>query len=557
MDIPGRYGRKARNVVFRSIRWKLTASYVILALLTAATFSLLSLFLIRSTVARQERDYLISTAQSIAQEIEPFLGEDLDVDEAQALIDTVGFLGDVRISVLDVGKTPILRSAYGLRMNLTALSTLQPDRVTFATEERRPWPTIVVGRAGEPHTSQERRIDLQLSRRLHGLIGQRFVLEETESRPAVETTPESAGRPPAGTAAPRQAHGEFPEPETTVPVGTAEAPVGYIQLSHGSDLGKTTLDTARSAVGLAAAGAVLVAALAGLVMGRRLTSPIVALTSSVRAMSRDDMSVRAPEGRKDEIGRLARQFNRMAERLESSFREIERERDTLKRFIEDASHELRTPVTAMKTFLELLLGKARSDAALRERFLLESQTQLQRLESIISDLLDLSRLDGGLDSLALTRAAAGEILASAVHSTKPEAERKGVRITNRTPGRGPTLICDRGRLETALVNLLDNAVKYSSSGSSVEARWEEQGAWAAFQVKDRGRGIEAEDLPHIFDRFYRARDCTEEGSGLGLAIVQSVVRNHGGTVEAENRDGGGTVVTIRVPRDHPETSGTG
>jgi len=549
--------------VFRSIRWKLTASYAILALLTAATFSLLSLFLIRKTVDRQEKEYLISTAQSIAHQIEPFLGEDTDVREAQSLIDAMGFLGDVRISILDGRRNPILESTYRLKLNLKALSALQPDaQAATAADERWPargdGPTLMIGRGREPYAAQERGIDLQLSRRLHGLIGRQFVLERIGSGVSVVVPrPEpdgEAGFGPGATDAGETAAVDPLGPGTTVPVGDVETPVGYVRLRQGSNLGKTTLDTARNAVGLAAAGAVLIAVLAGLFMGRRLTSPIVALTSSVRAMSKDDMSVRAPEGRRDEIGQLARQFNRMAARLESSFREVVRERDTLKRFIEDASHELRTPVTAMKTFLELLLGKARSDAPLREQFLRESQAQLERLESIIASLLDLSRLDGGLGPLTLERHGAGELLESAVHSMRAKAEQKSITMTNRTPRRGPALLCDRRRLETALVNLLDNAVKYSPDGATVEAEWEDQDAWMVFRVKDRGRGITEQDLPHIFDRFYRAQDSREEGSGLGLAIVQSVVRNHGGSVKAEGREGGGTVFTVRIPRASAEGS---
>jgi signal transduction histidine kinase len=237
----------------------------------------------------------------------------------------------------------------------------------------------------------------------------------------------------------------------------------------------------------------------------------------------------------------------MAERLERSFRELTQERDTLRRFVEDASHELRTPVTALKTFNELLTsGDAMHDSQ-REQFLLESQAQVARLEWIIKNLLDLSRLDGGLVSLELSSHGASEIVAASIQAVAPEAEGKGVCIVNKAPASGQHVTCDRQRIEMALVNLLDNGIKYSDPGQTVEIGWTNEQDTTTFWVKDHGRGIEAEDLPHIFDRFYRSRGATEEGSGLGLAIVKSVVSAHGGGTAVQSEPQKGSTFSFHLP----------
>ena len=261
----------------------------------------------------------------------------------------------------------------------------------------------------------------------------------------------------------------------------------------------------------------------------------------------DDMSVRVPESREDEIGQLARQFNRMADRLERSFRELMQERDTLRRFVEDASHELRTPVTALKTFNELLTSGDAMDGSDRKQFLLESRAQVARLEWIIKNLLDLSRLDGGLVSLDLKSHNPAEMVSASVQAVTPEAEGKGVGIQIKAESPGGSVTCDRRRIEMALMNLLDNGIKYSEPGQVVEIGWKGGQAETTFWVKDQGRGIPSSDLPHIFERFYRSRDAVEEGSGLGLAIVKSVVSAHGGSTSVQSEPQKGSTFAFRLP----------
>ena len=166
-------------------------------------------------------------------------------------------------------------------------------------------------------------------------------------------------------------------------------------LARATDLVDEPLGAIRRALGIAAGASALLAIAVGLVMSRTLTAPIQNLAQAAAAMSSGDLTARAPVVGRDELASLAQQFNQMADALHRSFVELAAERDTLRRFVADASHELRTPITALRTFNELLQGPAQADRNAQAEFLAESHTQIARLEWITRNLLDLSRWDGG------------------------------------------------------------------------------------------------------------------------------------------------------------------
>jgi signal transduction histidine kinase len=324
-----------------------------------------------------------------------------------------------------------------------------------------------------------------------------------------------------------------------------------VELSKGPDFGAEALTTAQRAFLLAAGGATLLAVIVGLLVSRGLTAPLRSLTAAAGQMSSGDLSIRAPGRGKDEIGQLARQFNQMAERLESSFAELAAERDSLRRFIADASHELRTPVTALKNFNELLQGAAADDSAARAEFLAESQVQLDRLEWITHNLLDLSRLEAGLIALDVTQHDAEELMRTAAAAFKTLAHEKNVALSVKKPSSPLAVHCDRTRIELALSNLLDNALKFTPAGGQVEIGAEQAAQNVRLWVQDSGPGIAPADREHIFERFYRGRDSRVEGIGLGLAIVRSIVQAHGGQVTVEGEPGAGSRFVIELPHAGP------
>jgi signal transduction histidine kinase len=373
-------------------------------------------------------------------------------------------------------------------------------------------------------------------RRVYGIWGSRFAFSES-----FDFENDQTRLPFAATTGANRSHATV-----SVPIGEASNPLGYVELSAGADYSNQTLSTARRALFLAGIVSLLLACALGLWMGHRLTTPIVHLTQTTTRMSNGDLSVRATVSGKDEISELARQFNTMAEQLQNTFNQLAAERDALRRFIADASHELRTPITALRNYLDLLQSSAAEDQQIRDEFLAESQTQLDRLIWMTNNLLDLSRLDAGLISLELASHDLHEMVNEVAHSFKSAIEEKQITLLVNIP-KSLTLYCDRHRMLMCLSNLFDNALRYTPQGGFIEIGAQQEATQTTLWVRDNGPGIPTSDLPHIFDRFYQGKNAPAYGSGLGLSIVQSIVKAHGGKVYAENHPEGGAKFTITLP----------
>jgi signal transduction histidine kinase len=260
-----------------------------------------------------------------------------------------------------------------------------------------------------------------------------------------------------------------------------------------------------------------------------------------------------------EVSELAAQFNAMADRLEESVAIIRRDRDRSRDFLADVSHELRTPIAALLTFNELLTERTGDDPAARAEFLASSRIQLERLDWLAQNLLELSKLDSGLVLLDLRPDDLRVAVESAVEQARPTAARKGTTLELEV-ARAPIRIRhDPQRIGQVVTNLVGNAVKFTEPGGAVRVRvGPAPDGGGIIEVSDTGVGIEPDELPHIFERFYRgnrANEARASGSGLGLAIVRSIVDIHHGSIEVESRLGAGTRFTITLPNDPREPSG--
>ena len=261
-----------------------------------------------------------------------------------------------------------------------------------------------------------------------------------------------------------------------------------------------------------------------LVPTRRLTEAAEDITAT------QDLRRRVDTDRQDELGRLAVAFNTMLAALEDS---VEAQR----RLVSDASHELRTPLTSLRTNVEVL-GKAQElPDEERRRLLDDVDAELDELSRLVADVVDLAR-DGEPERLE-EDIRLDQLVADAVD----RARRRAPGVTFETTLDETVVHGSRERLHRAVSNLLDNAVKWSPGGGTVEVRV----ADAAITVRDHGPGIADEDLAKVFDRFYRAPSARGlPGSGLGLAIVRQVAESHGGDVSAAHATGGGTIVRLQL-----------
>jgi signal transduction histidine kinase len=335
------------------------------------------------------------------------------------------------------------------------------------------------------------------------------------------------------------------------------APVRTVVVTVSSPytLRAATLQTLFTVLIAVAVLALAVAVVVAFVVADRLTTPIRRLTRASRALAEGDFSarVRAVPSGSPEVNELAAAFNRMAEELERSVEFIRRDRDRSRDFLADVSHELRTPIAALRMFNELLQGGAADDPATRAEFLETSRVQIERLDWLASNLLELSRLESGLIALDLRPDDLRTVVQSAVEQAQPTADRKGVELTANLPAEPFRFPHDPPRLGQVVSNLVGNAVKFTPRGGRVTVSLAPTPEGACITVRDTGIGIDPDELPHVFERFYRgsrANEARASGSGLGLAIARSIVEMHGGRISIASRAGEGTQVEVHLPL-HP------
>jgi heavy metal sensor kinase len=296
---------------------------------------------------------------------------------------------------------------------------------------------------------------------------------------------------------------------------------------------------------LLAAGplALLLSAALAYALARKALAPVDKLRRAAEAVTADrlDRRLSAPNPH-DELGLLTQTINAMIARLERSFAEV-------RRFTADASHELRTPLTALRTEVEVALRRALTPPEHRQ-VLGNVLEELLRMSRLTDQLLALSRRDAGVEQWNPTPVDLPALAAGVVDTLRPLAEAKGIQLRF---AEAPVRVAgDEGRLRQVLINLLDNALKYTPAGGSVVVRVGPavELRLALLVVEDTGVGIAPEHLPHVFDRFYRvdpARGRGEGGTGLGLSIAQSIVKAHGGMIDMTSTVGCGTVCTVRLP----------
>ena len=521
-----------------SIRWRLPASYGVIALLAALLLGSVMMLVLKSYYARQEQDYMLGNAFALQPMLEQVLQSKPQPGLLQDQIDGLSFLSQTQIRVLDASGQVMADSGVPASNQVVSVSGGSSWSVPAfdsgpanATKEKMPiliyrnkvennvayGPQVIPFDDAIPYSGPASKADIvvPVSASPYGYI---FVAR-------TETDPKRAS-----------------SQLVSVPLRrSAGSVMGALEISNGPSYGADVINSVSSAWLLASAFAVVIAALTGWFMSQRVTRPVLALENATRQMEQGDLSVRVhlQDERQQEFLSLANSFNGMAEQVEHTV-------STLRAFIADAAHELHTPLTALQTNLELA---DEENASARTLYLSRAQEQSRRLEVLVKSLLDLSRIESAQSQHNFAPLDLNQLVSEISEQFASRAEQANRLFTLDMPGETMMVNGNEMQIKQVLANLLENALKFTPENSTITLTLKRVDEDAMITVTDTGIGILPEDLPHMFERFHRGRNASEyAGNGLGLAIVKAIVENYSGRVDAQSKGvGEGSMFSVRLP----------
>jgi signal transduction histidine kinase len=539
------------NMHRNSIRWRLPASYALIALLAALSLGSFMLLALRSYYADQEHRYLLGNAIALQPVLEQVLQSDAPGGSVQDQITGLAFLSQTQIRLLDTNGNTIADSGIPNKEQVVAVSGAG----------KRFFPPFGSGPAELPGDEMPTVIYVNNGESTSNMIP--FNKEIPYSGPAPkEDIFLSVSASPYGYGFVSQADFDLTRRSSqavSVPlIASNGRKLGSLEFSNGPSYGADVIDSVTGAWLVASVFAIAIAALAGWFMSKRVTRPVLALESATRQMEQGNLQVRVnlQKERQQEFLSLASSFNNMAAQVEQTV-------STLREFVADAAHELHTPLTALQANIEL--ARDEKSASARSRYLARAHEQSQRLEALVQSLLDLSRIEAAeskssfipVDFIQITREV-GEQFAS-------RAEQADRSFTMNIPEEPVQVLGNEMQLRQIVLNLLENALKFTpdSGWISLQLTLESASLLANLRelapalqnrdvitltVSDSGIGIPPEDLPHLFERFHRGRNASEyPGNGLGLAIVKAIVNAHKGNVAVQSEPKQGTSISVSLP----------
>ncbi len=282
---------------------------------------------------------------------------------------------------------------------------------------------------------------------------------------------------------------------------------------------------------------------------RSISRPILKINSVARAMADGDFSLQAPVSPGSEVGVLAESINTLSSQLREKIQALERIDATRRNFVSSISHELRTPLTIMQGYTEALMDGIARDEKQREKYLMNIYEETMRLRRLVDDLLDLGRLESGVISMNIEPADISEIIENVAGQFNETVADKKVEVKVNLPGEKVLAWGDADRLRQVIINLVDNAVRFSPEDGVVEIKGENVGGRVRVLVKDQGPGLSREERQLVWERFYKAdisRARRDSGSGLGLAIARQIIELHGGDIGVESNPGRGSTFWFTV-----------
>ncbi len=536
-------------MMLRSIRSRLALSFAAIALIAAVALGTVLLAILQNYYSHLEFNYLLGNAKFISSFVAATQSDNAPHDEVQSQIENLAFLSQARIQVYDVNQHLLYDSGspQKVAVNVGVMKQLitrgnPPPGATYRVIAVNPNSAVA------PSSDSQQSFGSGSTSSASAPVGTTSPVPSPNRRTVLYRSIQVVGSPfgfdlnPGTTLRSVRSKTHLKQAILDPKSGNV---LGSVLLSEGPSYGSDILTSVARGWALASAVAVVLAAAVGWYISRRISAPVLALTSVTTRMASGDLGSRADVASRDEFGALAHSFNEMADQLENTV-------VTLRRFVSDAAHELHTPLTALRANLDLAADE--NNASAHRVFIERAQDMIERLEELNNNLLDLSRLEANGHTASETVVDVAESLRQRGEALASQAEQAGLMLEVEAHVGAAFIRGDGLRVERAIDNLVDNACKFTPTGGTVTVYLGQADGKVLLSVRDTGIGIPVEDLPQLFNRFHRGRNATAyPGSGLGLAIVKAIMDQQGGHVSAENTSTGACfTLTWPTAESNPE-----
>jgi len=479
-----------------SIRWQLSLSYAGISLLATLLLGVIMLGILTRFFAIEESNYLIETAKGLGERIFDAIDNDLSAEELNASMERLSFYVNTQIRLLDAEGAMLADSGLPQRTkDILLIDKSDVDRpddeasiygkeFSIGRASSSPFSSWLFGVEEDDITSKLKE-EWNTEHRSQQVITQAFYNQERQL-------------------------------------------VGYVELSNGPAFGRNILQSVARGWAIAALIAALLSSIAGLWVSRKFSTPLESLTLTTAQMAAGNLFARSSINRQDEFGLLANSFNQMADSIETKVA-------ALRRFVADAAHQLGTPLTALRTNLELFDDQRISSAL----------EQVERMDTLTRSLLDLSQLEARTAEIQYADVDLAALLRNLAEPYASRAEQAKLDFALEIESDPVYIQGDAAQLSILIQNLLDNAIKFTPTDGQINVKLTSVDNVVQLSVADTGIGIPEDGLPDLFSRFHRGSNAfAYSGSGLGLAIVKSIAEQHQATIEVES-ESVGTVFVVR------------
>lgn len=325
--------------------------------------------------------------------------------------------------------------------------------------------------------------------------------------------------------------------------------LGFVRVALPTESVDRELSALWGTIAVVAIGGIIVALVIGWTLARKVMVPISEMVGVAEAMRNGRYEAKVRHLTNDELGRLGDTLNRLGAEMTNKISELQRLENVRRDFVANVSHEIKTPLTSIKGYVETLLSGAIDDPAHRIRFLEKIDRNAERLTSLVQDILSLAKIEAGEDSFKPTPIEWNPLITSVISRHEDAIQKKNLRLKVNAPSTPVVVMGDKEAMIQVLDNLLTNAIKYTTEGGKMTVSLSTKAAWGKVEVEDTGIGIPAEHLDRIFERFYRidkARSRELGGTGLGLSIVKHLISAMGGEVGVDSAVGIGSKFTVKL-----------